>query len=142
MSERRKVTYIKNPYNICQNCGCSEALELHHIVPLAIGGHDIISNTCILCSTCHLKLHNILKDGKINHSELIIYGLNSAKAKGKKLGRPATGVPKDFIKEYTKFKNGDYGKITAVQFAKLQGIAISTYYKYASLINKETRKNI
>lgn len=61
-------------------------------------------------------------------------GLDVAKKKGKKLGRPSTGVPKEFIKEYKKFQSGEYGSITVVQFAKLQGIAVSTFYKYVGII--------
>lgn len=57
-------------------------------------------------------------------------GLDAARAKGKKLGRPNVELPKDFIKEYEKFKNGEYGKISALQFAKMMGIGRSTLYKY------------
>ena len=61
----------------------------------------------------------------------------SAKKKGKKLGRPTTGVPKDFIKEYNKFQSGEYGNMSVVQFAKLQGIAVSTFYKYVNLLKEK-----
>lgn len=57
-------------------------------------------------------------------------GLEVAKAKGKKLGRPKSDLPQDFIKEYTKFKNGEYGKMSAMSFAKMLGIGRSTLYKY------------
>ncbi|MCB2292431.1 recombinase family protein [Clostridium algoriphilum] len=60
-------------------------------------------------------------------------GLASARAKGKTLGRPQAELPKDFIKEYKKFKNGEYGKISALQFAKIQGIGRSTLYKYINI---------
>jgi DNA invertase Pin-like site-specific DNA recombinase len=60
-------------------------------------------------------------------------GLAVAKADGKKLGRPQAELPKDFIKEYRKFKGGDYGKISALQFAKMQGIGRSTLYKYIKI---------
>ncbi|MFA9423385.1 MAG: recombinase family protein [Sedimentibacter sp.] len=62
-------------------------------------------------------------------------GLDVARANGVKLGRPEGEIPKEFIKEYKKFKNGDYGKISATQFAKLQGIARSTLYKYINQID-------
>lgn len=45
-------------------------------------------------------------------------------------GRPATGVPKEFIKEYNKFQSGEYGNISKKEFAKLKGIPISTFYRY------------
>lgn len=63
-------------------------------------------------------------------------GLNAARAKGKKLGRPQAELSKDFIKEYKKFKNGAYGKISALQFAKMIGIGRSTLYKYIKIYDK------
>ncbi|MBD5548130.1 MAG: hypothetical protein HDQ97_12135 [Lachnospiraceae bacterium] len=45
-------------------------------------------------------------------------------------GRPTTGVPKEFIKEYIKFQSGEYGDVSKKQFAKLKGIPISTFYRY------------
>lgn len=64
-------------------------------------------------------------------------GLEVAKAKGKKLGRPKADLPQDFIKEYTKFKNGEYGKMSAISFAKMIGIGRSTLYKYIKLYDEE-----
>lgn len=63
-------------------------------------------------------------------------GLDAARAKGKKLGRPDAELPKNFVKEYEKFKNGSYGKISALQFAKMIGIGRSTLYKYIKLYKK------
>ena len=60
-------------------------------------------------------------------------GLEVAKAKGKQLGRPKAELPSNFIKEYEKFKNGDYGKMSAQGFAKMIGIGRSTLYKYIKL---------
>ncbi|ENZ36311.1 hypothetical protein HMPREF1084_00895 [Clostridium butyricum 60E.3] len=62
-------------------------------------------------------------------------GLEVAKSKGKKLGRPKADLPQDFIKEYTKFKNGEYGKMSALSFAKMIGIGRSTLYKYIKLFD-------
>lgn len=60
-------------------------------------------------------------------------GLDAARAKGKKLGRPQAELSKEFVKEYEKFKSGAYGKISALQFAKMQGIGRSTLYKYINI---------
>lgn len=81
-----------------------------------------------------LKAH-IAQQEKEKIHDRVMQGLEVAKAKGKKLGRPATGVPKEFIKEYNKLQNGEYGSITVVQFVKLQGIAVSTFYKYVGILN-------
>ena len=57
-----------------------------------------------------------------------------AREKGKHLGRPKAELPKDFIKEYKKFKKGDYGSLSAKDFAKKQGISRSTLYKYIKIL--------
>ena len=83
-----------------------------------------------------LKAHIAQQEKEKIHAR-VMQGLDVAKAKGKKLGRPATGVPKEFIKEYNKLQSGVYGSMTVVQFAKLQGIAVSTFYKYVGILNAE-----
>lgn len=83
-----------------------------------------------------LKAH-IAQQEKEKIHDRVMQGLEAAKAKGKKLGRPATGVPKEFIKEYGKLQSGEYGSISVVQFAKLQGIAVSTFYKYVGIMKAE-----
>ena len=80
-----------------------------------------------------LKAHIAQQEKEKIHAR-VMQGLDVAKTKGKKLGRPATGVPKEFVKEYNKFRSGEYGSISVVQFAKLQGIAVSTFYKYAGIL--------
>ncbi|MCL1806790.1 MAG: recombinase family protein [Oscillospiraceae bacterium] len=60
-------------------------------------------------------------------------GLSAAKAKGIKLGRPQVILSREFTREYRKFKNGEYGKMSATAFAKTLGIGRATLYKYASL---------
>ena len=57
-------------------------------------------------------------------------GLDVARAKGKKLGRPSAELPREFTKEYKKFKDGEYGSMSASGFAKMLGIGRSTLYKY------------
>lgn len=64
-------------------------------------------------------------------------GLEVARAKGKQLGRPSLELKPEFKIEYEKFKNGYYGKISSTQFAKMQGIARSTLYKYIKIIEEE-----
>lgn len=64
-------------------------------------------------------------------------GLDVARAKGKKLGRPKAELPKDFIKEYNKFKNKEYGNMSASGFAKMFGIGRSTLYKYISIAESQ-----
>jgi len=42
---------------VCYNCGSGEAIELHHIVPLKVGGTNNISNIAVLCHRCHMAIH-------------------------------------------------------------------------------------
>lgn len=83
-----------------------------------------------------LKAH-IAQQEKEKIHDRVMQGLDAARRKGKKLGRPVTGVPKEFVKEYNKFQSGEYGKVSVVQFSKLQGIAVSTFYKYVSILNEK-----
>ena len=63
-------------------------------------------------------------------------GLDAARAKGKTLGRPKAELSKEFIREYEKFLNGDYGEMTKTGFAKYLGIGRSTLYKYINMYNE------
>lgn len=56
---------------------------------------------------------------------------------GEVVGRKKTTVdtiPNDFKKEYAKFKNGDYGKMTNLKFAEMMRIKKTTFYKYAKIL--------
>lgn len=56
---------------------------------------------------------------------------------GEVVGRKKTTIdtiPNDFKKEYEKFKNGDYGKMTNLKFAEMMGIKKTTFYKYAKIM--------
>lgn len=50
--------------NNCCNCGETDHIEYHHIVPLALGGNDIESNIVPLCHVCHMAAHH---GRNINH---------------------------------------------------------------------------
>ena len=62
-------------------------------------------------------------------------GLAAAKEKGHSLGRPKADVPTDFIREYNKLINGEYGSMSKVQFAKMLDMGRSTVYKYITMLN-------
>ena len=56
---------------------------------------------------------------------------------GEVVGRRKTTIdtiPTEFKKEYEKFKNGDYGKMTNLKFAEMMGIKKTTFYKYAKIL--------
>lgn len=72
---------------ICINCGGSPC-ELHHVVPLSLGGNDIETNKVPLCSKCHAKVHGLNSTTRGTYwRELQKAGIEKAKAKGKYKGR-------------------------------------------------------
>lgn len=79
-----------------------------------------------------LKAHMAVQEREKTISR-INQGLDVARSKGKTLGRPKAELPKDFIKEYKKFKDGSYGDMSAMAFAKMLGIGRSTLYKYINI---------
>jgi 5-methylcytosine-specific restriction endonuclease McrA len=48
---------LKEKYGQCRICGDDRALEVHHIIPKEYGGKDTLSNTILLCPTCHNLAH-------------------------------------------------------------------------------------
>ena len=68
----------------CYECGTTECIQHHHVVPRSLGG----TKTIPLCSICHGKVHGIKRDKQINISELTKRGLEQARKRGVKLGGP------------------------------------------------------
>ena len=56
----------------CDNCGSTELLSLHHIVPLAWGGKTSMENCVTLCETCHRATHRRLS-GLLTREKLLEY---------------------------------------------------------------------
>ena len=90
--------------------------------------YNMISDIFITLKSHIAQQELELKKKRINE------GLDAARKKGIQLGRPKTVVPDSFIKEYKKFKQGDYGDMSMTKFAKMMGMTRSTCYKYIDLI--------
>lgn len=59
---------------------------------------------------------------------------------GEVVGRKKTTkdtIPREFISEYKKFREGYYGKMSNLAFAKMQGIGKTTFYKYVKILEEE-----
>ena len=69
------------------------------------------------------------------YAQYVMEQLAAAKEKGHSLGRPKADVPTDFIREYNKLINGEYGSMSKVQFAKMLDMGRSTVYKYITMLN-------
>ena len=76
----------------CCNCGSTEDLQYHHIVPIAVGGEDINSNMCCLCYKCHYRLHHHKENKVSNFSELIKEGQSKARLEGRAPGQKPNEV--------------------------------------------------
>lgn len=63
----------------CAQCGSKEKLEIHHMLPVLLGGDNDARNLVILCENCHQKttnyflnkLRKLKKDGIYNPSAKI-----------------------------------------------------------------------
>ena len=125
--------YYNNKDMICVNCGSTDNLHLHHIVPLALGGTNNLGNVSIVCGKCHGKIHGAMWE---KHGELIKQGLENARAEGKELGRPKTttdDIPHIFLKHYPKYANKD---INVSEFARMCNMSRPTIYKYIKLVQQ------
>ena len=102
----------------CFECQSIKEIQFHHVVPRSLGG----TQTLPLCLICHGKVHNI---SFLNHKNLLLRGLQKAKAKGIKLGR-RRGIITDLLQKYPDIvlflQNGESIRNTA----KKLNISIST----------------
>lgn len=135
MNKRKKFNK-PNEVHYCCNCG-KVATQAHHIVPLANGGQDVITNIAWLCDCCHDKVHGLTRfDGTITHSELIKQGLAKAKENGKSIGRPSLtikNIPLSFKREYKKLIQ-QQKRINITELAKKYNLTRVTIYKYIELL--------
>lgn len=54
-------------HNECAICGLKDknVMELHHIIPLGIGGKNDINNLVCLCANCHRRVHSPMVVAKV-----------------------------------------------------------------------------
>jgi len=59
-SESERQSALNRDGRKCQICGSDEGLEVHHIIPLGMGGsvdRDVAENMITLCAECHGMVH-------------------------------------------------------------------------------------
>ena len=63
---RKEETAIKREINqnVCHRCGSTEKLEIHHMIPVSMGGTNDKGNLIILCHECHKEFTKYLWDLK------------------------------------------------------------------------------
>ena len=126
---------------VCVNCGETEEIEYHHIVPLSLGGNDVLSNICPLCAKCHGKVHYNGEAG-ISHSTLTRAGVERARAAGKRIGllrgtKLTTNKSvraKEIILHYSK---DFFGKYPDEECMRLAGVSRNSFYKYKREIKEQ-----
>ena len=80
--ERMKPSIMKaKDCTKCVNCGSDENIQLHHVVPLVLGGTNNIDNIVPLCEDCHSKIH-----GWTTKTSAIKAGKELQKQRGEYLG--------------------------------------------------------
>ena len=103
---RNKSYYYNNKEMICINCDSVNDLHLHHIVPLAIGGTNKLSNVVVLCNECHGKIHGV---DMVKHRKLQREGIERAKEQGKYKGRKEVKID-NFEYHYNRYMNREVNK--------------------------------
>ena len=58
---------------VCVCCGRKDNIELHHIIPIYLGGHDVYYNLIYWCHDCHVLMDRMLKERfeSINEDNLL-----------------------------------------------------------------------
>ena len=117
----------------CANCESIEGLEYHHIIPLSLGGSNLLSNYVCLCYKCHSLMHG--RKEAINISEATKIGLQKAKDRGVKLGRRLgdtyeTNKSIEAKKMIQKLNYSFDGVLSNEDTYKQIGISRNSFYKY------------
>ena len=129
----------KNIYKeVCANCGSTENLQLHHVVPLAKGGTNNESNLITLCGDCHAKVHNFKTILTKEWKEKQMAGVARAKAEGKFTGRKPIEIEENLFQEY--YNKYMTRKINKVQMAKELKISRPTLDKLLKEYNDKLIK--
>lgn len=92
----------------CVYCG-ADADDIHHIIPVHMGGDNRIGNLVPLCYECHLKAHS-----RKQYTE------------NKNNGRPKAKRPKNFDSIIRLYANND---ISFCEALKRTGLLKNTFYK-------------
>lgn len=84
-----------------------------------------------------LKMMGVFSELERNMiSQRVKSGMQNAKAKGRKIGRPTTtaeDIPSVFYKHYPKYKKGEINK---AEFSKLCSLSYPTIYKYLRIVEE------
>jgi len=54
---RARARILRENVKQCKVCGSDKQLQVHHIIPVSLGGKNNIENLMVVCNNCHLKIH-------------------------------------------------------------------------------------
>ena len=113
----------------CANCGSTEDLVYHHIVPISLGGTDNMENMVCLCGTCHDLIHYGIR-GEISHSYAARVGIKKAQAQGVHFGRKPADYERimRLIAEHSTQFNAD-SQMTEAEIMAEAGVKLTAYCK-------------
>jgi len=59
-TEWRKVkkAALERDHHTCTQCGATEKLHVHHIIPYRVSAAHILDNLTTLCASCHTAIHS------------------------------------------------------------------------------------
>jgi 5-methylcytosine-specific restriction endonuclease McrA len=66
----RRLALSRDNYQ-CTECGATQDLEVHHIVPRRLGGPDDPSNLITLCAACHSRLHGTAPKSSVDQPSAV-----------------------------------------------------------------------
>ena len=93
----------------CYNCGSDLYVELHHVVPLSLGGTNRETNIVPLCYECHKKAHGAREIQK--------------KFKPERTGRPRRKLPENYKDILCSYVYGEIGKKECQNLLGIKGKA-------------------
>ena len=108
----------------CYNCGSDLYVELHHVVPLSLGGTNRDTNIVPLCYECHKKAHG----GREIHKII----------KPENCGRPKRKLPENYEEILWSYVYGDIGR---QECEKLLGVGRCTKIASCDFYKEFLREN-
>lgn len=128
--EQNRTYYLKVLLKECANCGETNDLDIHHIVPLAKGGTNRISNLVMLCLECHGKIHGV---NRVKHKELQRLGIEKAKKRGVYKGKSKkyTETNESMKQALELFKDRKNNGYTVKKICNETGVSRTVLYEIA-----------
>jgi hypothetical protein len=146
MDEHKDIRWIPRRIRsqmpkVCGNCGSTEGLNIHHVVPLSLGGTTQPGNLIVLCTKCHAIIHSREGyNGDIPHGQLIKAGIAKRKARGEHIGsfrKPREPILRMIAQHCTCFEGGQW---TEEEIMRACGIKRTLFHECLNELLKNKRE--